>query len=85
MRPSTMVKLSDLEWPLPSLLPVAIGATYGCGAGRPLVRPDVSCGVELLPIGVAKRNWGGAGRDDGRETGCSGASSGTAPLPETGF
>lgn len=63
--PSTMVKLSDLEWLLPSLAPLAALPTYGCGGGRLFESELPSCGVVLLPIGVASRNWGGAGREEG--------------------
>ena len=45
----------------------------------------MSCTFELLPLGVANRSCGGAGRDEGRDTGCSGARSGTVALLETGF
>ena len=33
VRPSTMVKLSDLECPLPSLVPLVEAPAYGCGGG----------------------------------------------------
>lgn len=61
--PSAIVKLSDLEWPLPSLFPLADPLACWRGGGRPFARECVSCGVVLLPIGVARRNEGGAGRD----------------------
>lgn len=51
--PSTIVKLSDLEWPLLSLNPLA---GCGCGGGRLFVTECPSCGVVLLPIGVASLN-----------------------------
>lgn len=64
--PSTIVKLSDLERPLPSLAPLAELLLYGGADGRPFGNEEPSCGVVLLPIGVANRNCGGVGRDDGR-------------------
>ena len=54
--PSTMVKLSDLECPLPSLVPLADPPAYGKGDGRPFAREGPSCGVVLLPFGVASLN-----------------------------
>lgn len=54
--PSTMVKLSDLECPLVSLAPLAEPPPCGCGGGLPFASECVSCGVVLLPIGVASRN-----------------------------
>ena len=83
--PSTIVKLSDLEWLLPSLVPPAEAPPYGWGAGRLLPRPWPSCGVALLPLGVASRSCGGAGREEGLETGWRGGMSGTVALPVTGF
>ena len=68
VRPSTMVKLSDRECPLPSLPPPAEPLTCGCGGGLPLASAS-SRGVALLPIGVASLNCGGAGREEGREAG----------------
>lgn len=73
--PSTIVKLSDLERPLPSLAPLA---GCGCDGGR-------SCSVLLLPIGVARRSWGGAGRDEGLWREASGGRSGIALVFDTGF
>lgn len=61
--PSSIVKLSDLECPLLSLTPLA---GSGCGGGRPFAIECPSCGVVLLPIGVASLNCGGAGRAEGR-------------------
>ena len=58
--PSIIVKLSDLEWLLPSLAQLAEFVTYGCDEDRPFARELPSCGVELLPIGVASLNCGGA-------------------------
>ena len=86
VRPSTIVKLSDRECPLLSLAPPAEPPTCGCGGGRPLANDDSSLGVALLPIGVARRSCGGAGREEGREGGCErGASSGTELVGATGF
>lgn len=61
--PSNIVKLSDLECPLLSLIPLA---GFGCGGGLPLATECPSCGVVLLPIGVASLNWGCVGRAEGR-------------------
>ena len=83
--PSNMVKLSDLECPLPSLAPLAEPPAYGCGGGRPFGSECDSCGVVLLPMGVANRSCGGAGRDDGRWICARGGSSGTEGLFVTGF
>ena len=82
--PSTMVKLSDRECPLASLTPPA-EPVIGTGDGRPLASEGPSCGVELLPIGVASCNRGGVGLEEGREGCAKGASSGTVLLPATGF
>lgn len=79
-----MVKLSDLECPLPSLAPLAELLTCGCGGGLPLASGWLSCGVALLPIGVAKRSCGGAGREEGRCICASGGRLGTELLV-TGF
>lgn len=66
--PSTIVKLSDLECPLSSLMPLTDAPACGSGEGLPLASECGSCGVVVLPIGVASRNWGGAGRDvEGRD------------------
>ena len=82
--PSTIVKLSDLECPLPSLPPLA-EPIMGTGDGRPFASDGPSWGVVLLPMGVASCSRGGVGRDDGRG-GCDrGARSGTLLLPATGF
>lgn len=62
------------------------------GAGRPFTTRVVSCGTcWLLPMGVARRSDGGAGRAAGCwvwgcgcESGC-GASAAGAPLPLTGL
>ena len=82
--PSTMVKLSDLECPLASLTPPA-ELMRGCGDGRPFARDGPSCGVVLLPIGVANCSRGGVGREEGRGGCVKGARSGTELLPATGF
>ena len=81
------MKLSDLECPLLSLAPLADAPPVCSGVGRPLVRECVSCGVVLLPIGVASRNEGGAGRDDeGRVMVLRAGRSGMLLPPfETGF
>lgn len=48
--------------------------TRGGGAGLPLTMRGISCGTsELLPIGVASRSCGGAGRFAGRGWICGGA------------
>ena len=62
--PSASVKLSDLERPLSSLVPLAGLPACGCEGGRPLAKDCESAGVVLLPIGVASRNCGGVGRDE---------------------
>ena len=51
--PSNIVKLSDLECPLLSLTPLA---GCDCGGGRLFAIDCPSCGVVLLPIGVASLN-----------------------------
>ena len=60
-----MVKLPDLECPLASLAPLAELPAYDWGAGRPFGKEMPSCGVALLPIGVASRSCGNVGRDEG--------------------
>ena len=82
--PSTIVKLSDRECPLASLTPPA-ELMRGWGDGRPFVRKGPSCGVVLLPMGVASCSRGGVGRDEGRGGCAKGARSGTLLLPATGF
>lgn len=85
--PSTIVKLSDLDRPLPSLAPLAEPPTSGKGDGLPFARDCASDGVVLLPSGVANRSWGGAGRDElGRGTVFRDGTSGMlAPLFDTAF
>ena len=80
--PSTIVKLSDLECPLLSLSPLA---GCGCGGGLPFATVCPSCGVVLLPIGVASLNAGGVGRAEGRWMEASGGRLGTESLLDTGF
>lgn len=83
--PSTIVKLSDLECPLPSLAPLAELPARGRGEGRPFAREGPSCGVVLLPFGVASRSEGGVGRDEGRWMEARGGRLGTGGLSATGF
>lgn len=83
--PSTMVKLSDLECPLPSLAPLAELPASGRGDGRPFAREGPSCGVVLLPFGVASRNEGGVGREEGREIEARGGKLGIEGLSARGF
>lgn len=82
--PSAIVKLSDLECPWPSLPPPA-EPTKGSGDGRPFASDGPSCGVVLLPEGVASCNLGGVGREEGRGGWVRGARSGMVLLPATGF
>ena len=54
--PSTIVKLSALECPFPSLVPLADAPPSGKPGDLLLASECVSWGVVLLPIGVANRN-----------------------------
>ena len=63
--PSTIVKLPDREWPLASLAPLAELFACGCCEGRSFGKGFFSCGVTLLPMGVASRSCGSVGRDGG--------------------
>lgn len=83
--PSTIVKLSDLEWPLPSLAPLAEFPASGRGDGLPFAREGPSCGVVLLPFGVASRSEGGVGRDEGRWMEARGGILGIEGLSASGF
>ena len=83
--PSTIAKLSDLEWPLPSLAPLTGIPPRGRGDGRPLANDGPSCGVVLLPLGVASRNDGGVGREEGREIEASGGRAGIDGWSVSGF
>lgn len=83
--PSTMVKLSDLECPLPSLAPLAEFPASGRGDGLPFASEGPSCGVVLLPFGVASRSEGGVGRDEGRWTEARGGRLGIEGLSVSGF
>lgn len=79
--PSSAPKLPDRDRAaLLSLLPLADCAVDNCNCGRPFCRLTCSCGVELLPMGVARRNCGRAGRD-----GCCRCRAGNGEAPLTGL
>lgn len=80
-RPSSIVKLSDLNR-LPMSLEPLMADMFSSGAwGRRLVPASL---IEVwLPIGVANDNFGAVGRVAGRKGGRSGT--GGCPSPPTGF
>lgn len=74
--PLPLPRPSSGGWPL-SPRPF-VDTTRGGGAGRPFGMGADSCGAFWLPMGVARRSWGRAGREGC--TGCGASVAGTALL-----